>query len=135
MACLYGNCNDANCAAGQATDVNGNPCDDASCAPCGSTPVTGAYAAYSANLAAGTNPVAAGATSATNNGPSGLASFVTSLGSLASNIGATVVATNRGVATAASPLSAISGNSTGFLLLAAALIVGVFVFAGRKQSA
>lgn len=41
MACIYGNCNDANCAAGSDSDVNGNPCDDASCAPCGSVAVTG----------------------------------------------------------------------------------------------
>ena len=41
MACVFGNCNDANCVNGDTTDVNGNPCDDASCSPCGSIAVTG----------------------------------------------------------------------------------------------
>jgi hypothetical protein len=45
MACQFGNCNDANCVAGDSTDVNGNPCDDASCSPCGSIAVTGGAAA------------------------------------------------------------------------------------------
>jgi hypothetical protein len=83
VACTYGNCNDANCVAGDTTDVNGNPCDDASCAPCGSTPIGSTSSSTFSGLsqfnnttsaAVGTNPVAAQATSPATNGGTSLSS-------------------------------------------------------------
>ena len=136
MACLYGNCNDANCANGSDTDVNGNPCDDAGCAPCGSIAVTGGVAASTVSP----NP------SVYSAGISSSASQMSQVGSVMGQWGATIagivtgtptVVTARGAATGAAAVSpsqslfGSTGSGSGILLLGIAAVV-VLLLVTRK---
>jgi len=143
MACIYGNCNDANCVAGDSTDVNGNPCDDQTCTPCGSNPLTPqpsgspAVGNQTPTSPLPNNPVAAGASSSSTSGGTALGSLFAGLSGLGTAL--TVAATGQpvakaGVTTVSTPLGGFS-SSTGLLIAAGLAIVAIFVFAGRKPSA
>ena len=128
MACQYGNCNDANCAAGQDSDVNGNPCDDASCPPCGSIAVTGGVPATT--VAPNPSIIASSAN----------ASTLTQMSSVLGQWGATIAGIATGTPTVVSPQGArtgaaavtpnqllAGGNNSMMLLLL--VVVGVVVVA------
>jgi hypothetical protein len=123
MACSYGNCNDANCAGGADSDVNGNPCDDASCPPCG--------ASFPAGSTVNANP-SVPPTSSTSS-----ASSLSQLGATMGQWGATIAGIATGTPTVVTPTGArtgvaavapITSNPTSMLLiLGAVVLVAVIV--------
>ncbi len=129
MSCIYGNCNDANCAGGADTDVNGNPCDDSGCAPCGSVAVSGGIAASTVSP----NPSIYGT------GTTGSAQSMSQVGAVMGQWGATIagivsgtptVVTSSGARTGAAAVSpsqynamGITSGNSGILLLGIAAVV------------
>lgn len=135
MSCIYGNCNDANCANGESTDVNGNPCDDASCAPCGSIAVTGGVAASTV----APNPAVY------NAGTTSSAAQMSQMGSVMGQWGATIagivtgtptIVTATGARTGAAAVSPtqslFSTGGNGMIILLGAGVLIVLVLVMRK---
>lgn len=130
--CIYGNCNDANCAAGSDTDVNGNPCDDAACAPCGSVAVTGGVAATTVAPNPSINSV--------GSNPNSLTQAFSTLGQWGATItsiaaGQPTVSGPGGVrsgAAALTPSQYLTGSGGGSMLLIIAVIVVVVVLVANK---
>ena len=131
MACIYGNCNDANCVQGTDTDVNGNPCDDASCSPCGSIAVTGGVPASTV----APNPSIAAA----NSSASQLTQMTAALGQWGATIagiasGTPVISSPGGVRTgvaAVTPGQSLVSNPGSSIMILLVVVV-VIVLIARK---
>ena len=131
MACVYGNCNDANCASGADSDVNGNPCDDASCAPCGSVMPGAAGSTVTPNPSI-PNTAQGSSASALSQLSSTMGQWGATIAGIVTNTPTVVAAKGATTGISGVPGVGVMSGSSGILLLLIVSVVVVLLVMDKK---